>query len=189
MKRPLSGACAALIAVLAASPVWAMGSCSGTYAATLLSPLPSPLVVGLVLRDDSPRNIGLAAQFRAGMQKAGVTVNDVANTQLTLVATMSGPAGSGDPARPPPSDSSFSWWNGGVDRQLPDQSRFGGDRRNAGPMTLQLRAQLRTAPDAPVAWVATLQCAVQGNDERQLAFDIGTVIGGAIGRRVEQTAF
>ena len=41
-----------------------MGSCSGVISATLLSPLPAPLVVGLQLMDNSPRNIDLANRFK-----------------------------------------------------------------------------------------------------------------------------
>ncbi len=186
--RRLAGACAAIAAVIASQPGWAMGSCSGSYAATLLRPLPAPLAVGLVIRDDSPRNVDLAARFTAGLQKAGIDVTGAATMQLTLVATLSNNAGFAD-APVPPSDSSFSWWNGGVDRQLPGQSQFGGNRQDPGPVTLRLRAELRASPSDPVAWVATLQCAMQGSDERQLAYDIGTVIGGAIGKRTERTPF
>jgi hypothetical protein len=189
MTKCLSAAWLAMVAVAAAHPGWAMGSCSGTYAATLLRPLPAPLVVGLVLRDDSPRNVDLASRFTAGMQQAGIAVTGVANMQLTLVVTLSDNSGFGDAAPAPQSDGSFGWWNGGVDRQLPDASRFGGSRQTPGPVTVRLRAELRPSLADPVAWVATLRCTMQGSDERQLAYDIGTVIGGAIGRRVEQTSF
>ena len=188
MTTRLPAACAALWAMIAAPPAWAIGSCSGTYAATLLSPLPTPLAVGLVIRDDSPRNVDLASRFKAGLQQAGITVTGVANMQLSLVVTLSNDAGSGDDLTPP-SDASFGWWNGGVDRQLPEQSRFGGNRQIPGPVNVRLRAELRASPADPVAWVGTLKCAMQGSDERQLAYDIGTVIGGAMGRRVERTPF
>jgi hypothetical protein len=188
-RTRLAGAGAAILAALAAAPAWAMGSCSGTYSATLLRPLPAPLVVGLLVRDDSPRNIDLAAQFTAGLQRAGIAATGAANAQLSLAVTRSDAGGSGGAAPVAPSDNAFSWWNGGMDPQSPDESRFGGNRPPPGPATLYLRAEIRPSPADPVAWVATLQCTLQGSDDRQLAFDLGTVIGGAIGRRVEQTAF
>jgi hypothetical protein len=187
IARLLGGAGLALLACLAASPGRAMESCSGSYAATLLHKLPKPLVVGLVIQDDSPRNIDLAARFTAGLQRAGIAVGGAASMQLSLLVTITGRGGPDDAAPPP--DSAFTWWNGGIDQQLPEQSRFGGVRQNPGPATLRLRAELRRSLADPVAWVATLQCAMQGSDERQLAYDIGTVIGGAIGRRVERKSF
>lgn len=189
MKLRLSAAAAAILGCLAAAPGWAMDSCSGSYAATLLHPLPSPLVVGLVLSDNSPRNVDLAARFKAGLRRAGIAVTGAATVQLSLRATMSGSDGADDPALPPPAGSGFSWGNGGVDQQLPGESRFGAGRPGPGPVTLRLRAEIRRSPADPVAWVATLQCARQGSDDRELAYDLGTVIGGAIGRRVERRPF
>lgn len=186
----LAGACAALAIMFAPLPGRAMESCAGTYSATLLRPLPAPLVVGLLVRDDSPRNVDLAAQFNAGLQKAGVAVAGAANVQLTLTVTISGAGGGGDGVAPMSDpDSSSSWWNGGVTQQYADESRFGGAPQAPGPGTLQLRAELRPSMAEPVAWVASLQCSLQGSDDRQLAYDMGTVIGGAIGRRVEQGSF
>lgn len=185
----LAGACAAILACLAAPPGWAMDSCSGSYAATLLHPLPAPLVVGLVLSDDSPRNVDLAARFKAGLRRAGIAVTGTANVQLTLRVTMTGRDGLDDAAPAPPSDPGFSWGNGGTDPQLPGESQFGRSRPAPGPVTVRLRAEIRRSPADPVAWVATLQCARNGSDDRQLAYDIGTVLGGAIGRRVGRKPF
>lgn len=188
MKHALPAACAALAATLSATPVEAAGSCSGSYSASLLQPLPAPLVVGLVVRDDLPRNLDLAAQFNAGLQQAGIVVTGTPTAQLTLHATFSG-NGPDDAAREANPDTSASWWNGGVTQQYAPSSQFGGDGSAPAAATLQLRAELRPSPADPVAWVATLQCTLQGSDERRLAYDIGTVIGGAIGRRVDAQSF
>jgi lipoprotein signal peptidase len=51
---------------------------------------------------------------------------------------------------------------------------------------LMLRARLRDAQTDTVDWIATLQCTPQGNDNRQLAYDLGTLIGGAIGKRIDR---
>ena len=177
----------ALLIVGAAPPPPAISSCSGTYSAALLRPLPAPLVVGLVASDDSPRNLELAARFRAGMQKAGASMAGAPTVQLRLAVTMNGGLEPAGPAAPP--GRAFSWVGGGVDRQFPDQTRIRRPGWNTPPMTVQLRAELRPSQAEPVAWVATLQCAMQGDDEQQLAYEIGTLIGGTIGRRVDQTSF
>lgn len=179
---------AAMLAAVAARPGQAMESCTGTYSATLLRPLPVPLVVGVAPRDNSPRNLDLVGQFRAGLEKAGVAVTGTPTAQLTLNVTRSS-GGFRDDAPEPAPEAGFGWMGGGVDRQLPDESRFGGSRQAAGPVTVLLRAELRRTPTDPVAWVATLQCNMQGNDDRLLSFEIGTLIGGAIGRRVDQARF
>jgi hypothetical protein len=97
--------------------------------------------------------------------------------------------GMADAAPVTSSDDSFSWIGGGIQLQAPDQSRFGRPSQNVQPMTVQLRAEVRTEPGGPVAWVATLRCAMRSNDEQKLAYDIGTAIGRAMGRRVDQARF
>ena len=97
----------------------------------MLQPLPAPLVVGLVVRDDSPRNLDLAAQFNAGLQQAGIVVTGTPTAQLTLHATFSG-NGPDDAAREANPDTSASWWNGGVTQQYAPSSQFGGGRKCSG---------------------------------------------------------
>jgi len=165
----------------------AMDSCSGTYSATLIKPLPDPLVVALLVRDDSPRNLALAAKFKAGMQSAGLAVSGTPTAQLSLIATLQG--GMYDAAPVPSADDSFSWMGGGIQLQSPDESRFGRPSPNAPPRSLQLRVDVRAEAGGPVAWVATLRCAMQSNDEQLLAYDIGVVIGHAMGQRADQIPF
>jgi hypothetical protein len=174
----------ALVAAAAARPAAAMESCSGTYSATLIQPLPNPLVVALIVYDDSPRNLALAAQFKAGMQSAGVAVSGTPTVRLSLTVALNG--GTDDAAPVPSSDNSFSWMSGGIRPQAPDQTQFGRASQDTPPVTVQLRADVRPESGGPVAWVATLRCAMQGNDEQRLAYDIGVVIGRAIGRRADQ---
>jgi hypothetical protein len=57
------------------------------------------------------------------------------------------------------------------------------------PVILMLRARLRDAQTDTVDWIATLQCTPQGNDNRQLAYDLGTLIGAAIGKRIDRSPF
>ncbi len=167
---------------------WAMGSCSGSYSASLLRPLPAPLVVGVVVLDNSPRNLQLASRFNAGLQQAGIAISGTPTAQMTLTVTLNSGLGGSDAALVPQQDYSFSWRNG-YDLQRPGQTQFGGNRQAPQATTVQLRADLRPSLSEPVAWVATLQCTMQGSDEDQLAFDIGSLLGGGIGKRVDQAPF
>src|SRR5215469_10457304 len=47
---------------------------AGTYAATALQPLPSKVIVGLDIRDRSPRNLRLPDGFLTGVHDAGIAV-------------------------------------------------------------------------------------------------------------------
>lgn len=187
MQKRLALAILLAVGMAAASPAWALNSCTGTWSATPLRPAPDPLVVHLAVADDSPRNLDLAAQFNAGLRRSGVAIDGAPTAQLQLRVTMSGGLSEDDPVAP--AGHSFSWMGGGVQPQYPDETRIGRSRQDAPPVTVRLRAELRPSPAAPVAWVATLQCARQGDDDRQLAYDIGRLIGGAIGQRVDQARF
>ncbi len=174
------------LALLATGPAWGQQLCHGSYSATLLRPLPAPLVVGLDIRDDSPGNLDLAARFKSGLQKAGVATTGTPTAQLNLAVTLTG-----GPQRREPFDApanSFGWMGGGINMQEPNAGRFG---RPAAPppMLLQIRATLSAAASGPVQWVAVLQCSMRGADDRALAFQIGSLIGQAIGKRVENKPF
>jgi len=160
-----------------------MGSCTGVISATLLSPLPAPLVVGLQLMDDSPRNIELANRFKAGLKHAGITTEGPPTVQMTMnVTVMSQAPNNGAPV--PLQDD--NWMNGGLAPSLPGESRVGGNRQSPGPTTLLMRAEIRRTAADRVAWVGVLQCTENGNDQMARAYDLGTVIGAAIGQRVDQ---
>ena len=63
-KRTFCGCLHIALTTLALiSSATAAGSCQGTYAATLLQPLPAQIVVGLDIHDRSPRNLRLAEHF------------------------------------------------------------------------------------------------------------------------------
>jgi len=178
---------------------FAMDSCTGQYSAALLQPLPVANVVALDLRDSSDTNVNLARAFTDGMRAAGQTMDGAATTKLTLIYQVMGQnesAGS-DTQAPGGVGSGWSdwagdnapWLKGGQSAALPDMPRYDmfSPRPAAQPALLMLRAQLRNAQTDQVDWVATLQCTPQGNDNRQLAYDLGRLIGGALGKRVERT--
>ena len=73
---------AGLVVAFWANAATAAGSCQGTYAATLLQPLPAQVVVGLDIRDRSPRNLQLAERFLTGIRDAGIVVGAQPNVLL-----------------------------------------------------------------------------------------------------------
>jgi hypothetical protein len=187
-KKWLALGIVAATAIAVAPAARAMGSCDGTWSANALRPLPDPLVVHLVVADDSPNNLDLAARFNDGLQRAGVAVGGTPTAQLRLMVSLDGGLGETASVRV---DDSFGWTGGGsgVQRQKPAESQFGRPQQGAAPVIVQLRAELRPGANAPVAWVATLRCTRQDGDDRRLAYDIGTLLGGGLGRRVDQTGF
>ena len=63
-----------VVAVAWACGAKAMPTCQGTFAATLLQPLPAQIVVDIDILDRSPRNLMLAGRFLTGVRDAGVAV-------------------------------------------------------------------------------------------------------------------
>jgi hypothetical protein len=147
-----------------------------------------PLVVGVQLMDNSPRNIDLAKSFKAGLRHAGIKTNGAPTVQLTMNVTVMG-QGQNNAAPAPVQDDSNNWMNGGLAPSLPGESPVGGNRQSPGPTSLLLRAEIRRSPADRVSWVATLQCTENGDDQKARAYDLGTVIGAAIGLRVDRKRF
>ena len=178
-----------------AGRTWAMDSCAGQYSSALLKALPVPNVVALDLRDSSDTNVALARAFTDGMRAAGQRVDGTATTKLTLIYQTIGQNNAPDADSGAPgggwSDSAGEnapGLQGGQSAALPDMPRY--DMFSSAPapqpVILMLRARLRDAQTDTVDWIATLQCTPQGNDNRQLAYDLGTLIGGAIGKRIDR---
>lgn len=188
IERRLAALCLVGLASLAPAAAQAMGSCNGTYSATLLSAMPAPLVVGVTVYDDSPRNLRLAARFKDGLRQAGASLDGKPTVMISVIANQvgggSGPGGFGSDQD---LDSSFNWWGGGVGRQLPDQSQFRGQRQPVAPVTMQMRIEARPTAGSGVAWVAQVNCTRNGNDDESLAGDLGFVIGRSIGKRVDRS--
>jgi hypothetical protein len=177
----------ALAAFARIVPAAAGSTCDGSYAATLLQPLPTPMVVGLDVRDDSPANERLAARFLAGLREAGVTVGEPPNVVLhigTLRVSGGGREQAGETYTP------YSEWSGeegGLQRDVPGV--FGtplATRTPAAAPLLTLRIEA-TAGQAPrIAWVVAIQCQIVGSDDGARAQEIGRAIGPALGQRVER---
>jgi hypothetical protein len=54
---------------------------------------------------------------------------------------------------------------------------------------LVVRVGATAGKDACIAWVASMQRQMTGSDEGRLAQELGRMIGGALGTRVERQAF
>jgi hypothetical protein len=166
-------------------------SCKGTYAATLLQPLPAPIVIGLDLSDPSPSNIRLGQRFLDGMRSVGVKVGPPST--VTLHVTVSwlggGPAsygGGGGGQEDTYSD--VGGLDGGVSRLLPTppSRNLLASQTPPSPPLLFLRVDATEGQETRIAWVASVQCQVTGSDDGQLAEELGGVIGQAVGQRIER---
>jgi hypothetical protein len=180
---PLSGRAALLGAlILTGAAAWsgaqAARDCTGTVQASLLHPLPKPLVVGSQRNLDDATNPQLARRFTDGLQQAGITLGDRgANTTLSVAVSI---------ATPPPDSNiakgtykGFNWVSGD---QLPPGTRVPGILS----ATLSISAVLADTTAATQSWVATIDCKVQTDDPGALAQYIGSTIGRVMGQNTDR---
>jgi hypothetical protein len=187
-------------AMLLAASVTAWGSgasaapsCQGTYAATSLQPLPERVVVDLDIRDRSPRNLTLAERFLGGVREAGVAVGQDANVLLHVSTSRLGETSSGATRGAERTYSELGGLAGGGMRpRLPPLPTTGMRASRSAPAAqplLVLRVDATEGKSTRIAWIATLQCQMTGSDDGGVAQELGRVIGGALGKRVERQAF
>ena len=177
---------------------YAMQSCSGMYSATLLQPLTEPTVITLDLADSSVVPASLGQAFTNGMQAAGATVSGTPTVRLRLSYQVTGQGGGryggggglntgGGP------QTGWSNWSGGdaaalqggQTLALPDIPNYDvfSPAQPVQSALLILRAEARNAGANAPNWVASLQCTMQGTDNQTLAYQLGYLIGGAIGKQ------
>jgi hypothetical protein len=179
----------------------AMDTCSGQYSAALLHPLPAPMVVGLQLSNPSDRNVSLAKAFTNGMREAGLVVTGTPTVQLSLTAQVLGQGGgstSGGGLNPGGgTQSGASSWSGGGASSLqggqnpalpdfPDSSIFA-PQQPVQSALLVLRVEARNTQDNTLSWIAVVQCTMQGTDDQTRAYELGHLVGGSIGKRLDAT--
>jgi hypothetical protein len=166
----------------------AMPGCEGTYAAESLRPLPARLVVDLDIRDPSPDHLRLAKRFLAGMSDAGVASGPKPNVLISIrssrLDTSSGRGGSGTEANSP----GFSGLQESFHQSLPamPDTRLGSTSSPPPPPTMLFHVEATEPNAARASWVANVQCNVTGTDDGALAQDLGRIMGGVLGRRVER---
>ena len=185
--------------LLAASVmVWCGGasatpSCQGTYAATSLQPLPERMVVDLDIRDRSRRNLMLADRFLRGAREAGIAVGPDANVLLHVSTSRLGETSSGATRGAERTYSELGGLAGGGMRpELPPMPATGTRASRPAPTAqplLVLRMDATVGTDTRSAWIASVQCRMTGSDEGDVAQELGRVIGGALGNKVERQAF
>lgn len=57
------------------------------------------------------------------------------------------------------------------------------------PATLALRAEVTRRGGTQVDWILSLQCQMTEQEPMELAYEVGRLIGGALGRTVPRQAF
>ncbi len=178
----------ALIAIVWSGGASAMGSCDGSYSANLLHALPDRPVVGLDVRNPSPRNQRLADRFLAGIRTAGVATGTNPNVMLHVTTSQIIDTVGGSARRPERRSAGLSALQSGNLRTLPAMpgNRITTPRPSRTSPLLDLRVDATRSNESRISWVAHVQCRATGRDEGQLAQDLGRVIGGALGRRIDR---
>nr|WP_294524207.1 hypothetical protein [uncultured Rhodopila sp.] len=174
---------------IAASPTaMAMQSCNGTVAATSLQVIPEHPTVGLDIRDNSPDTQKLAQRFVAGLRLAGVAVESKPNVLLYVTGSTLD-AGSGPDGGSARTYSDLSVFSGGKMPKLPPMpsEQFRGSRTPPSLPMLSIKAQATVSGSDRVAWVALIQCKRTGPNDGKLATELGQLVGGILGKRVENT--
>jgi hypothetical protein len=193
LAAPSSAALLAASIIACCGGATAAPNCRGTYAATSLQPLPERVVVDLDIRDRSQRNLALADRFLAGVRAAGVTVGQDPTVLLHVSTSRLGETslGIGRGAE----------WNydelgglagGGMRPRLPPMPGVGVRASRPAPAAqplLVLRVDATEGKQTRIVWIASVQCRMTGSDEGSAAQELGRVIGGALGKRVERQAF
>jgi hypothetical protein len=168
----------------------AMGSCEGSIGALLLAPMPAKPAVTLDIANPSPTARKMAGRFMEGMRLAGIATGPKSNVSLR-VTTARFDLTPPEPAPPRESDESdLSGLAGGVPITMPQMpSRRMNERPAASPPMLFMRVEATPAGAKQAAWIATLQCKITGTDDGQRAEDLGHLIGGLFGQRLERRLF
>ncbi len=186
LRRYWAIAAAEILVVTFAGAAAAMTTCEGTYSAMALRPLPAAIVVGVDIHDRSPENLRLAERFLAGIRKAGVAVGPGPNVLLHVgTSRYNLPLGGGGRgARNLPE---LSGLRSGMEVGLPTMpdTRFGTPRPVSSPPPLNLRVDATEGQKPRISWTVVVQCRRLGADNGALAEDLGRLIGGALGRRID----
>jgi hypothetical protein len=180
-----------LLAAGLAGSAGATETCQGTFAAELLHPLPAPVVAGLDIHDQSPDHSQLGERFLAGMRSAGVDVGPRPNVLLSITSSRLGIPPDQPDSRAEQDATPPSGLQGGVQQSLPamPETRIGTTVSPPSPPTAIYRVEAKEPSAAEISWVANVQCQMLGTDDGAAAEDLGRVIGGALGKRIERGPF
>ena len=198
-RRLLSGAAIAASVAIGVGQACAMESCTGKYSAALLHPLAEPAVVALDLQGSPDLNAPLARAFTNGIREAGLIVSSTPTVKLSLSYQVSGQGGGGggDGGLNQGGGAQTGWssWSGGAAASLeggqtlalpdiPSYDAFS-PQQPVQSALLMLRVEARNTQSNTLDWVASIQCTIQSTDNQTLAYQLGYLVGGAIGKRVD----
>jgi hypothetical protein len=165
-------------------------TCRGSLTATLLQSLPTSIVAGLDIHDRSARNLKLADRFMTGVRDAGVTIGPQPNLLLHVDMSVLGSGGPSSSRMVERNYQDLSGLRSGSQVALapiPSSGLSTTTRRAAPtPPLLYLRIDATAGTETRISWVASVQCQMIGTDEGLLAQQLGRVVGGALGQRIER---
>jgi hypothetical protein len=151
------------------------------------------MVVDLDIRDRSQRNLMLADRFLRGVREAGVMVGQDANVVLHVSTSRLGETSAGTNRSAERSYSELGGLAGGGMRPslppLPVTGKTASRPAPASQPLLVVRVDATEGKNTRIAWIASVQCRMTGSDEGRLAQELGSVIGGVLGKRVERQSF
>ena len=191
-RRPRrSAALAILLAITTSDRAAATASCDGTYAAETLRPLPKQVIVNLDIRDPSPDHLRLARRFLAGMNAAGIASGARPTVLMSILSTRLDTSTNQPSTGAEPNAPGFSGVQGSFRQGLPaiPDTRLGATNSPPPLPTVLFRVEATEPRAAHPSWVANVQCQMTGTDDGALAQDLGRVMGGALGRRIERGPF
>jgi hypothetical protein len=194
--------------IAVAGPALAMDTCNGEFSASPLRALPVPATVGLDLADSSQTNTALAGAFTNGLSNAGATMAGAqpATVKLRLTWQIIGQGGSNPgsgnnplvPMQPGAQGTGAAIWSGnsqtflsgGIDRAMPDMPNYSAfaPGQSAQSGLLIFRAEARDASGGTIYWIGSVQCTLTGGDNQTLAYQLGQLIGGALGQRRDRVS-
>jgi hypothetical protein len=160
-----------LVATSFAPAARAMPSCTGTYSATSLAPLPTPAVVQYNEGAQSAAITAALDRFVRGLQNAGIVLTGTPTIQMNIAASVLPPANGPNAGMNSDAYTGFGW------------------AANSGPgappitgSTLHLTMTLTEIQTSTINWLGDLTCIIQTNNKTQLADELGAVLGRAIGQ-------
>ncbi len=149
----------------------ALDTCTGSYSASLVHPLPSPNVVQL---QNVKTEIG--DRFVTGLRRAGVVTTGRPTTRLDIVSMVI-PA-EGIVSRHPGSYHGFGW---ALDTSPTADSVVSS--------TLQVNMTLTNIQTMETNWIASLSCKILTKDKGRTVQSIGELLGRAVGKNLDPTQF
>jgi hypothetical protein len=148
-----------------------MPSCTGTYSATSLAPLPTPAVIRYNTGAQGPAITAALDRFVGGLRNAGIVLAGTPTIQMNIAASVL-PAANGPYAGI--SSDAYTGFGWAADSG-PGSPPIAGS-------TLHLTMTLTEIRTATINWLGDLTCVIQTNNKTQLADELGQVMGRAIGQ-------